>query len=170
MDVTKIAALVVVGIAATTDIRTRRVPNVVTFGAAGAAFVFFGVLHGTAGLAMSGAGWAAGIGLFLPLFLLRGLGAGDVKLLGAVGAWLGPMGAVWSGFLSILAGGVLALVVALRHRYLRRAFSNLWNLVQTWMVTGPRPVPGLTTDDADGPRLAYATAIAAGTAATIWLK
>jgi prepilin peptidase CpaA len=168
MELTQIAALVVVGIAATTDLRTRRVPNVLTFGAAGAAFAFYGAARGVSGLAISGAGWAAGVGLFLPFFLLRGLGAGDVKLLGAVGAWLGPMGAVWSAFLSVMAGGVLAIIVALQHRYLRQALSNLWNLVQSWMATGPRPVPGMTTDDAPGPRLAYATAIAAGTTAAIW--
>ena len=62
----------------------------------------------------------------MPFFLLGGMGAGDVKLLAALGAWLGP-GATRSGWriYASMAGGVLAVVVALRHGYLGTAFTNL---------------------------------------------
>src|SRR6185436_15401166 len=125
---------------------------------------------GLAGLGQSLAGWALGVGLFMPMFLLRGMGGGDVKLLGAVGAWLGPAGALWSGFYSVMAGGVLALVVGAWHGYLGKAFRNLWVLLGFWRVAGVQQLPGLTLDDAHGPRLAYGVAIAAGTAATILFK
>jgi prepilin peptidase CpaA len=119
---------------------------------------------------MSAGGWATGIALFLPMFLLRGMGAGDVKLLGAAGAWLGPAGALWTALFAVLAGGVLALIVGARHRYLAKAFRNLWGLLGYWRVAGIRPLPGLTIEDAASPRVAYGVAIAAGTAATVFLK
>jgi prepilin peptidase CpaA len=131
---------------------------------------YYGWTRGAAGLGLSLAGWAVGVALFLPMFLLRGMGAGDVKLLGAVGAWLGPMGALWSGLFAIFAGGVMALVVGARHRYLRQAFRNLWSLFGFWRTVGIRPLPGVTVDDSVGPRLPYGAAIAAGTAAALWLK
>ena len=82
------AALLLVGaIACVTDIRSRRIPNVLTFGSSAAAVVFWGVSSGWAGLAWSACGWVVGCVLFLPWFLLGGMGAGDVKLLAALGAW-----------------------------------------------------------------------------------
>jgi prepilin peptidase CpaA len=104
------------------------------------------------------------------MFLLRGMGAGDVKLLGAVGAWLGVMGALWAAFYAVLAGGVLALGVAFQHRYLRQAFGNLRRMLVSWFLSGPKPLSGMTLEDAPGPRLPYAVAIAVGTAAAVWLK
>ena len=134
------------------------------------AFGYYAVNGGLHGLALSAAGWAIGIALFLPMFLLRGMGGGDVKLLGAVGAWLGPLGALYAGLYSVLAGGVLALIVGIVRGYLGKAFKNLWGLVAFWRTAGIQPLPGLTIEDAAGPRLAYGVAIAAGTLAVVWLK
>ncbi|MCC7008014.1 MAG: prepilin peptidase [Acidobacteria bacterium] len=162
------AVLVVAGLAAGIDVATRRVPNVLTFGSAAAALVYHAATAGSAGALQSGSGWIVGVALFAPLFIVGGLGAGDVKLLGAVGAWLGPQGVLESAWLSVLAGGVLALAVALRRRYLRTAAANLVAIFACWRATGLRRVPGLTIEDSSGPRLAYATAIAAGTWAAVW--
>ena len=170
MELGRILVLGVVGTAAAIDVRTHRIPNMLTFGAAVAALVYHGWTSGFGGLGMSAAGWAVGIGLFLPMFLLRGMGAGDVKLLGAAGAWLGPMGALYAGLYSVLAGGVLALVVGMRHGYIGKAFSNLWKLMGFWRAAGIQPLPGLTIEDSAGPRLAYGVAIAAGTLVAVWLK
>src|SRR4029079_6556305 len=105
MDATRIVPLVLVGVAAVIDIRTRRIPNLLTFGGAASAFVYFVIMHGFSGLGQSAAGWAVGLALFMPIFLLGGMGAGDVKLLGAVGAWLGPACALLWAFFAVLAGG-----------------------------------------------------------------
>ena len=170
MELGRIVVLGVVGTAAIIDIRTRRIPNLLTFGAAAAAVAYHVWTAGLHGLALSVAGWAVGIALFLPMFLLKGMGAGDVKLLGAVGAWLGTMGVLFAGLYSVLAGGVLALIVGAMHGYLGKAFSNLWGLLAFWRTAGIQPLPGLTIEDAAGPRLAYGVAIAAGTFAAVWLK
>jgi prepilin peptidase CpaA len=107
--------------------------------------------------------------LFLPFFVLRGIGGGDVKLLAALGAWLGPMSAVWLAFWSAIAGGVFALAVALASGYTGRAFQNVWGMLSYWRVMGLQPHPGVTLESAPGPRLPYSLPIAAGLGLTLWL-
>ena len=170
METAHIVVLGVVLTAAAIDVRTHRIPNILTFGSAAVALVDHAWTGGAQGLGASAGGWGIGVALFLPMFLLRGMGGGDVKLLGAVGAWLGPMGVLYAGLYSVLAGGVLALVIGGMHGYLGKAFSNIWGLLGVWRTAGIQPLPGLTIEDSVGPRLAYGVAIAAGTLMTIWLK
>src|SRR3990170_1960700 len=118
MEGWRVVLLALVGVSAVVDLRSRRIPNQLTFGGAAAGLAYQGWAGGLAGIGHGIGGWAAGIALFLPMYLLRGMGAGDVKLLGAGGAWFGPMGAVWSALYTALAGGILALVVGGWHGYL----------------------------------------------------
>jgi prepilin peptidase CpaA len=104
------------------------------------------------------------------MFALRGMGAGDVKLLAAVGAWLGPVQVVSVALITSIAGGAIALVVSLMHGYLRAALTNLWMLLMHWRISGIQPLPAVTLEGARGPRLAYAIPIGIGTVATLWLK
>ena len=97
------------------------------------------------------AGWVTGLFLFMPLFLLGGMGAGDVKLLAALGAWLGPGAAFWLAIYASMAGGVLAVVVALRHSYLGTALKNLGTLGKFWWLFGLRPMASLTLERGTGP-------------------
>src|SRR5262245_28945235 len=113
-----------VGITAcVTDLRSRRIPNVLTFGAAGAALVYGAMTGGWTGLGNAALGWLIGALAFIVPFALGGLGGGDVKLLAAIGAWLGPAGAIWVALYAGVAGGVMAIGVALATGYLRRAVS-----------------------------------------------
>jgi prepilin peptidase CpaA len=153
-----------------TDLRSRRIPNVLTLGAAAGALGYFLVGDGWRGAAWALGGWTVGLVAFLPLFLLRGIGGGDVKLLAALGAWLGPASAVWLALFAALAGGPLALVVAASHGYLKKAFTNLWGLLTFWRVAGFRPHPALTLDNPGTPRLPYAVPILAGLVVTLWLR
>jgi len=159
-----------VALACVADIRTRRIPNGLTFGAAIAAVLFHGITAGTSGLAPSVGGWILGAALFFPVFALRGMGAGDVKLLAAVGAWLGPLQVVSVALITTIAGGAIAVVVALLHGYLRAALTNLWMLLMHWRISGIQPLPAVTLEGGRGPRLAYAVPIGIGTVATLWLK
>jgi len=157
-------------IAVAFDLRTRRIPNWLTFGAAAAA-LFYGLLAaGPGGLGQSALGWLVGALLFFPLFALRGMGAGDVKLIAALGAWLGPIQAIWLALFASIAGGVVAIIVAVSTGYLRQAFSNVWLMLLHWRVAGPRPVPGLTLQDGRAPRLAFAVPIAIGLVCTLWQR
>jgi prepilin peptidase CpaA len=152
------------------DLTTRRIPNVLTLGAAVSAAVFHATTGGASGLIVSVAGWLLGVGLFFPFFALGGLGGGDVKLLGAFGAWLGPLAVFHVGIYSALAGGVLGLLVALRAGYVVRALRNLEFLGTYWSTVGLRPVEGLTLDTPNTPRLAYAVPMLAGLLVTLWLQ
>ncbi len=164
------AIAVVVAVAACVfDLRTRRIPNALTYGAALTALVVHGVAGGTGGLIFAASGWLLGIALFFPFFALGGLGAGDVKLLGALGAWLGPTLVLYVAFYSALAGGALALVVALRTGYLGRALGNLKFLATFWMTVGFKPAEGLTLEGAGTPRLAYALPMLTGLLVTLWM-
>ena len=152
------------------DLRTRHIPNALTFGTALAALLYHTVAGGLDGFLASAGGWFVGAALFFIPFALGGLGAGDVKLLAALGAWLGPRDAVWLALYTAIAGGVLAIVVGLSHQYLRQAFSNVWLLLTHWRARGLAPHPDLTLNGAKGPRLAYGAAIFSGTVVTLWLR
>jgi prepilin peptidase CpaA len=119
---------------------------------------------------MSLAGCLVGGALFFPFFALKGLGAGDVKLMAAVGAWLGPIGALWASLYAAVAGGVLALGVALARGYTRRMLSNLWHLIVFWRIVGIRPAPHLTLQTGHSPRLPYALPITVGVLVALWLR
>lgn len=164
------AAILVAVAGCVTDLRSRRIPNLLTFGAAaGAAGYHFGGA-GLAGLGLAAGGWLVGGLMFLPLFALRGLGGGDVKLMAALGAWLGPGAAVWLALYTALAGGVFALVVALGRGYTRQAFRNVWSILSYWRIVGIRTHPVLTIDSAGAVRLPYALPIAVGVVVTLWLQ
>ena len=170
IDIVQLVALTIGVIACVTDIRTRRIPNLLTFGAAGAALVFHGISGGLQGLQTAALGWIVGTALFLPFFLLGGMGGGDVKLLAALGAWLGPGAAFWLAIYSSIAGGVLAVVVALARGYLMTALRNLRGLLVYWSLVGPRPLDSLTLEHGKTPRLAFAVPMLVGTMVTLWLR
>jgi prepilin peptidase CpaA len=165
-----IVAIAIALVASVLDIRTRRIPNILTFGAAAAGLLFHVCSGGLRGAGFSAGGWATGLVLFLPWFALRGMGAGDVKLLAALGAWLGPATTLWVALCSAIAGGVLAVVVALARGYLGKALNNLWWLFGYWRAVGIGASPELTLEARKGPRLAYAVPIAVGTLVTLWLR
>ena len=169
LDLSQVMTLLVITVASVFDLRTRRIPNLLTFGGAALALLYAGAAHGLPGLAHAVEGWLAGLVIFLPLFALGGLGAGDVKLMACLGAWLGPALALWTALYAALAGGVAAIVVALATGYMRTAADNLYLLLVHFRVAGIRPHPELTLERGKGPRLPYALPIAAGAIAAMWL-
>lgn len=170
MEATHILALSIALIACFTDLRSRRIPNVLTFGSAALAVLFHAANSGFHGMLMAFAGWGVGLAIFFLPFALGGMGGGDIKLLAATGAWLGPSSAVWLALYTGVAGGVMALGVALARGYLRTALGNVALLLTHWRVVGVRPMPELTLDQSAAPKLAYAIPIFVGTLVTIWLR
>jgi prepilin peptidase CpaA len=165
------AIVVAVGVAACAfDIRTRRIPNPLTFSAALVGLLFHFATTGTAGAQFAAGGWAVGLLLLLPYFALGGMGAGDVKLVAALGAWLGPSHTFWLAIYAGLAGGAIGLMVAIAHGYLRTALSNVFTMFFYWSAVGLKTVPGLTLESSTSPRVAYAIPILIGTVVTLWLR
>jgi prepilin peptidase CpaA len=161
------------------DLRARRIPNAVVLPGALLAIVLHALLPAGAGLfssPMGGlgvlsalGGFALGLAFLLPLYALRLMGAGDVKMLAMVGAFVGAGQILTVTVATLLAGGVLALAVAAWERRLR---SLVGNTVHTALhatlsgVHGAIPVPTAASG-----RLPYAVAIATGSlACVLWLR
>ena len=113
------------------DLYTRRIPNVLTMGVA-ASGVLAAALHmGTLTVAEALLGLAVGLALMLPGHLIGATGAGDVKLFAAIGTWMGPRAMVIASVYTALAGGALAIVVALQRSLLRDTVDRALALVRT---------------------------------------
>ena len=143
--------------AAIVDLRTRRVPNWLTLGVA-ATGLALAAAH-VDGVRMTAAleGLAIGLLLMLPGHVIGRSGAGDVKLLAAVGTLLGPRLTVLAFMYAAIAGGVLAVLVAVSRRRLQHSIAQLTRL----MTTGGANVSEIERPSADN-RFAYAPAIAVG--------
>jgi prepilin peptidase CpaA len=165
-----VAVLAVGLVACGFDIATRRIPNWLTAGAALAAVAFHLYTGGFSGAAFSFGGLLVGLAIFFPIFALGALGGGDVKLMACLGAWLGPVSALWIALYAAIAGGVMAVVISVARGYTGRAFDNIWLLLTHWRVGGIRPLPELTLKESKGPRLAYALPITIGAVMTLWAR
>ena len=114
------------------------------------------------------AGFATGLAMMLPLYALRAMGAGDVKLMAMVGAFIGPGPVVWATLCTLIAGGILSIVYMLGRGVAAQTLSNVRTLLFDWTVRvgsgqGIRVAPLENT----AARLPYALAIALGTAASL---
>jgi prepilin peptidase CpaA len=148
--------------------RDSRIPNVLTFGAIAVAVIVHGFLPQGSGWLHVGLGTLAGLAVFFPFFALGGMGAGDVKLMAALGAWLGAPAVIYVALYGAIAGGVLAIIVALANGYLKQAVTNVWRLLLHWLLMGLKPLPEFTLEQGRGPRLAYAIPIFVGLLVTLW--
>jgi prepilin peptidase CpaA len=169
MTAAHLAAVIVATVACATDLRSRRIPNLLTFTAAALGIAVGSWTGGPDGAMTSSAGWLAGLAIFFVPFALRGLGGGDVKLLAALGAWVGPTDVVWVALYTGIAGGFLALGTALANGYLRTAFANIRRLIAHWRAEGVTAMPELTLERSAAPKLAYALPILCGTVVMTWL-
>ena len=104
---------ILAAIAAIFDIRYRRIPNWLVLAGILVGFAWNVSSSGWPGLGRASAGLGLGFILYFPLYLLRARGAGDVKLLAAVGAVTGPLNCLWIFLLTAILGGIIALFLLL---------------------------------------------------------
>jgi prepilin peptidase CpaA len=116
----------VLAVACASDMRTRRIPNWLTFSAAGVGLLLNGVFGGLDGLRDSGQGLGTGLAMLFPLFVLRWMGAGDVKLMAAVGALKGPEFVFYACLWAAVFGGGIALIGLVRSQRLVLALQHLY--------------------------------------------
>jgi len=163
-----------------TDFRDRRISNklvvIGTLTGIGLHILFpkgaglFSTAAGSLGTMNALYGCAAGLGLMMPFYLLRAMGAGDVKLMAMIGAFLGPESVLDAVLMTCLSGGILAIVVAVWKGVFRRTIANM-HLITTHTImnalSGHRPPIG--TLSSSTVKLPYALAITAGTVLQIIL-
>jgi prepilin peptidase CpaA len=104
-----------------------------------------------------------GGGIFFVFFLVHGMGAGDVKMMAAVGAWVGPHGTLRVLIATALAGGVLAVVYMVFYKRVGSTFRNVFVLLRFHLLSGVRPHPELNLQAPATIRVPYGLAIAVGT-------
>lgn len=120
---------VLLTLAAVIDFRQRRIPNALSFGGMAAGLLLGLAQGGVSGLSNSLLGLLTGGALFLPFYLARGMGAGDVKLMAAVGAFLGPWHTLLATITVALVGGVIAAWAAFQQGRLRQALRDTAGVV-----------------------------------------
>lgn len=144
------------------DWRSRRIPNWLTV----SGFVLGVALHlflgGWQGGVRSLQGAGLGLVILLPLVLMRGLGAGDWKLMGGLGAIVGPQLFLHLLLASVLVSGLMAIILMIREKRVRKTLHNLAVLVHGFLSFGVRPSPEISLDNPSLLKLPFgvATAIA----------
>jgi len=153
----------VLAIACFTDIRSRRIPNVVVVPFALAGLVADCLTHGWAGLGngLEGILLAALVcGVFC---YLRGMGMGDLKLCASIGAWIGPHQMLFALVVTFIAGAIIGLIWASCTGSLSRSLESTGDLLSGFAKDGVRPHDTIVLEKSPGLKIPYAPAIAIGT-------
>jgi prepilin peptidase CpaA len=163
-DISKLALSAVVLTAALYDFRFRRIPNWLNVSGVITGIVVNVLLFAWHGIGLAAVGLLLSLAIYVPLYLLRAMGAGDVKLMAAIGCIVGPQN--WVGILvcTALAGGVLALCVSIANGRLRQTLHNVVLLLHELMRFRPpaREHNMLDVKHERSMRLPHGIAIAAG--------
>ena len=149
------------------DVISARIPNRLTYPAILLGLVlrfgflgWHGLVQGVLGMLLCG-------GLFFVLFVIRAMGGGDVKLMAAVGSWVGARHTVTALIICALAGGIIAMGYVVFHKRFRKTFSNVVSIVKFHAVSGVKQHPELNLSSAKAVRMPYGVAIACGAVGTL---
>lgn len=142
------------------DWRARRIPNWLTVPALGIGLIANSALGGWHGVITSLEGAGLALGLLLPFVLLRALGAGDWKLMGAAGALLGPKPLLDLLIVAILVAGAMGLVQVIRARRVAATLHNMWVLVQGFFIFGLQANPEISLDNPGLTKVPFGVAVA----------
>jgi prepilin peptidase CpaA len=163
----KALLLATIVLAAIFDLRYRRIPNwlnlsAITLGIGSNILLFH--FHG---FLLSVAGLGCSLLIYVPLFLVRGMGAGDVKLMAAVGSIAGPWNWLWIFLATALLGGAIALIYVVWRRRVHHTLLNLAFVVaELWHVRAPAiGDPRLDIRDPSALRVPHGAVIAGGAGA-----
>ena len=159
--------------AAWIDCRTFRIPNRLVASGLGIGFIlnmalppgdgFLAIAPGSIGIWQALGGAGVGFGMLFPLYLNCTMGAGDVKLMAMVGAFLGPSPTLTITFLSFILGGALSIVIAVKNKKLRLLFTNIYDVLLGILLS--MPITGMGKVERprhSAGRMPYALVIAGG--------
>jgi prepilin peptidase CpaA len=154
-----VGAVLVALIAGWTDLRSRRIPNWLTVPAFIVGVLANTALSGWVGLKTSLLGALVGLGLLLPFVLVRSLGAGDWKLAGALGAFVGPSSLVDLLLLSVFVAGVMAAALIIYKGRVRHTLRNIGHILVS-LVTFRLPGHRVSLDNPESLKVPYGLALA----------
>jgi prepilin peptidase CpaA len=147
-------------IAGWADLRSKRIPNWLTVPALAVGVAVNVVMSGWSGLKTSLIGAVLGLALLLPFVLLRSLGAGDWKLAGALGAFVGRELLIDLLLGSVFVAGVIALVLVIYKGRVRQTARNIAHILIS-LVTFRLPGSAVSLDNPDALKVPYGVALAA---------
>ena len=151
------------------DLRTHKIPNLITLPSMLIAIIYHSTLYGLDGLLFSAGGIGVGIGLLIIPYLMGGMGAGDAKLMGAIGGFVGAKAAFYAFLIIAVVGGVYALLLVVIYRsnfsgFFRKQFDTLVSFILM-----QKYIPDIEESEKRRPKLCYGLAIALGTGIYIFL-
>ena len=160
--VSTVLLLGLLGVAVVSDLFRHRIPNMLVL--LGLALGLVGQTYsgGVGGLGNSLLGILICFALFLPMYAMGGMAAGDVKLMAMVGSFLPFHFALWAAMFSLIAGGVCGVLIVLVRGQLRQTFGRYWLILRAQAYLAP------TSDEVAGKPFPYSIAILIGTLNSIY--
>lgn len=151
-----------------TDLRSRKILNIVTLPAILVALIYHFLTSGLNGFLFSGRGFLVGLGLLFIPFLMGGIGAGDVKLLAAIGAWKGTMFVLYTGIFGAIIGGLIAAFILLKRKQLGFTLKSM--LFTVLFLKSTKGSLQFTKDNHKAVSIPYAIPIAFGALISILME
>ena len=160
--VTTVVLIGLLAVAVVSDLRRHRIPNLLIL--VGLVLGLVSQIHsgGVSGLGDGLLGLLIGFGMFLPMYALGGMAAGDVKLMAMAGSFLPPHYALWAGFFSLIAGGVCGFLIVLVRGQLLQTLGRYWLILRAQSYLAP------TSDEVAGKPFPYSIAILIGTLNSVY--
>ena len=149
--------------AAVIDLRTQKIPNLIVYPSVLIALTYNTIMNGAEGLLFSAGGIAIGTALLIIPYLMGGMGAGDAKLMGAIGGFLGPKAVFFAFLLTAIAGGIYALILVLVYRPAFRGFFRKQYNTLVGFILMRKYMPDIIEPATNRPKLCYGLPIAIGT-------
>ncbi|MGQ7818347.1 A24 family peptidase [Metapseudomonas furukawaii] len=151
-------------LALVSDLVHQRIPNRLILVGVGLGLIGQMMVGGVGGVLNGLSGMLIGFAVFIPLYALGGMAAGDVKLIAMVGSFLAPFSALWTALLCLVAGGLFGLLLVVGHGQSLQTLKRYWLMLK--LRTLIRPDEG----EVAGKPFPYAVAILLGTSASLlWL-
>jgi prepilin peptidase CpaA len=161
-----VVLIIILTVAVITDILFYRIPNWLTFPSMLFGICYHAYTNGYHGFILSMAGLLLGICVFIPFYIAAGMGAGDVKLMGVVGVFLGSSGVCVAFLATAIVGGIYAIILLWLNGVLKETIIRyrlmLTTLLVTWKLTYIPP-----GGETKRPFMAYGVAIAIGTSIAV---
>ena len=154
--------------AAIIDLRNQRIPNLLTYPGILMALTYHTIINGIEGLLFSAGGIGIGICLLIIPYLMGGMGAGDAKLMGAIGGFVGAKGVFYTFLLTAAVGGIYALILSVVYRSKFKGFIKKRLNTFIGFILTRKYIPDNQKIAKNEPKLCYGLAIAIGTAIYIF--
>lgn len=142
-----------------TDLKSRRIPNWLTVPGLLVGIAANSWAYGWAGTKSSLLGAGLGLALLFPFVLIKGVGAGDWKLVGALGAFLGPMRLIVVLIGTIFVNAIMAVIMMIWKKRVRQTLRNLAGMVGS-LMTFHLPGPEVTLDHPEALKVPFGVAVA----------